>query len=919
MGGTRGRWAVALRIARRSALTSWGRSLLIVVLIAAPIVALSAAAVVVPSAQSTLAERIQGRLGHAQALLTVETSPKDRMQQGVEGGFDYITRGDGGDATRVDPRTVLPPSVRVLAIGAGAGVFTTPTGSTSLQVVTGPSWDPSLDGGPYALLSGRRPASQDEILLSPAALTRLGAKVGGTVRLQQPEQRTLRVVGTARDRSAPAVAQTVFAATALFPPDSSDGSQFTYYVPSTPIDWATVERVNAVGTTVFSRAVLAHPPTLPASRDFSGGWRFTFATTAVIVIGLAFAVLEVALLAGAAFLVGARLQQRSLAVIASVGADRAVLRRIVTASGVVLGATGGVVGVSLGIGGALLLMRFTDDGSWTRYPGVHLVWPLLIGIAVFGVVTGWIAALLPARAASRFDVVRALRGARTPQRVGKRPVAGIVLLVVGVVCTFLGTGALIAALRLPDDGGLWAQLGAFALLGGGPVLAQLGVVLCAGLLLRGVTRLLARAPLPARLAARDTSRNLGRAVPAVASVMTTVFLAAFAMCIANTSSQQAAVAYYWNAAALGEGSSSVAWTGSQVPTTDRATRWQKTLQRTLPVASSAVIRVTPQSSPDEKPSSHVRDALPIVRVPGAASCTVAEGRDPQDLRCGPFTANGGAGVNAQPDITVGDAAALRLLLGHAPSAAALDSLASGGAVALRSALAPGGTATVDWFTPKRLSEDWSIKDAVRSTRLPAVVDLPTNPVQAGLFTTPATAARLHLPTYPDRVAMRFSRTPTDAELDAANAALSAVANQPGQDQVHIEHGPQDLGSLVAWYVLLACLIIAVAAGATAIGLARVDGRPDDLTLGSLGAASRIRRSIAFVQALIVCGLGALLGTVLGLLPAMGLGGATASLPFAPPVLQLVLMALGIPIVIAIGSWLLVGTRRGDLTRRTAIA
>lgn len=921
MRGASARWAVALRIARRSALASWGRSLLIVVLIAVPITGLAAAAVLLPSTQSTLAERIQGNLGHAQAKLTVEGRPSDRLQQGVEGGYDYLTRGDGnGDDPYVDPRTVLPSGTRVLPIGAGAGVFTTPTGSASMQVITGPSWDPSLDGGPYQLLSGRRPVAEDEILLSPAALTRLGAHVGGTVQLLQPQARILRVVGTSRDRTTAGSPQTVFAATALFPPDASAPNPFTFYIPSTPIDWSTVERLNDAGTTVFSRAVVLNPPTLPADRDFTaGGWSFNVAVTAIIVIAVIFAVLEVALLAGAAFLVGARLQQRSLATIASLGADRFVLRRIVTASGVVLGGIGGLAGVALGIGGALMVMHLTDDGTWSRYPGVHLLWPLLVGIVVFGVVVGWIAAVLPARAASRFDVVRALRGARTPQRVGKRPVAGLVLLVAGIVCTVLGTGALVAALKLPGRSGGWAQLGALALLGGGPVLAQLGVVLCAGLLLRGLTRLLGRAPLPARLAARDTSRNLGRAVPAVASVMTTVFVAAFAMCIANTASQQAAAGYYWQAAVPGEGSSSIAWSGSNRPTTARAQTWLDTIERTLPVASAETVGVTPQDGGTEKPSNRARDALALVRFPDRATCTTTERHDPEDLRCGTFTSAGGAGVNAQPQVTVGNTEALRLLLGHAPSAAALQSLASGGAVALRSDIAQDGTASLDWFTPKQLMEDYTTQKPKRTTRIAAVLDLPANPTQTSLFTMPATAARIGLRTDPDRVVMSFTRTPTDAELDAANAALGALANQPGQNLVDIETGPQDLGSLIAWYVLLACLLIAVAAGATAIGLARVDGRPDDLTLASLGASPRIRRSVALVQALIVCGLGAVLGTALGMLPAIALGGATDSFPFAPPPLQLVLLAIGIPVVIAAGSWLLVGTRRGDLTRRTAIA
>ena len=123
-------------------------------LIAAPIVGLSAAAVVLPSSQSTLQERIEDTLGHAQAKLTVVGGPKDGVEQGVEGGYDYQTTSgmETEDQTRVDPRTVLPAGTRVLRIGSASATFALGQGAVSLGVETGPTWDPVLDGGPYALL-----------------------------------------------------------------------------------------------------------------------------------------------------------------------------------------------------------------------------------------------------------------------------------------------------------------------------------------------------------------------------------------------------------------------------------------------------------------------------------------------------------------------------------------------------------------------------------------------------------------------------------------------------------------------------------------------------------------------------------------------------------------------------------------------
>lgn len=917
MRGTRNRWAVALRIARRSALASWGRSLLIVALIAAPIIGLSAGAVVLPSLQSTLEERIQGNLGHAQAKLTVVDNVGRGVEQGREGGYDYTeSKPEGKDLPAVDPRTLLPAGTRTIAVTGGAATFSTPKGVTSLRTVTGETWDPSLDGGPFELLSGRRPTAADEVLLSPAALSRLGAHVGGTIEMQQPTARTLRVVGTSRDRSLPTSTQSVFGTASLLPADAVPD---TFYVPTARIGWPLIERLNAdAGTTVLSRTAVLQPSAYAQRYDGTGSsffWDVNFGTSIVVAMALAFAVLEVALLAGSAFLVGARLQQRSLATVASVGADRSVLQRIVTANGVVLGGVGGVAGVGLGIVGAVVFMRVTDDGAWTRYPGLHLWWPLLIGIAVFGVVVGWIAALVPARAASRFDIVRALRGARTPQKVGKRPVVGVVLLIAGIVLTLLGGVALVAAQRLSGPSGTLPQVGAAALLCGGPVLAQLGVLLCSGLVLRGVSSLLRRAPLAARLAARDTSRNLGRAVPAVASVMTTVFIGAFVMCIANSASITGAATYYWTLAKPG---SAVSQISSDDPTSTTADRWSTALRQDLPVDRMQVIGQTLQGTYDPTPSDRHRDALAVVRAED--SICPEPSYSASDTRCGPFSATGGMSYSSQYPLVVGDESALALLLGHAPSTQAVTTLRSGGVVALRTGLVHGSRVQLDWFTPKQLADDVESATPVRSKAIPAVVDLPTHAVQDALFTTTSTARSLHLTVRPDRVLLDFTKPPTDAQLDTANTAVAALANDPSLNRaVYIETGPQDYGGQVAWLILLACLVIAICAGATAIALARVDARADDLTLASLGASPGIRRSVAFVQASIICGVGAVIGTALGLLPAIAVGIAANSLPFSPPPLQLVLMATGIPLVIAIGSYLLVGTRRADLTRRAAIA
>lgn len=119
-------------------------------------------------------------------------------------------------------------------------------------------------------------------------------------------------------------------------------------------------------------------------------------------------------------------------------------------------------------------------------------------------------------------------------------------------------------------------------------------------------------------------------------------------------------------------------------------------------------------------------------------------------------------------------------------------------------------------------------------------------------------------------------------------------------------------------LLALTVLMTIAAAAIAIGLARFDGRADDATLASIGAPNSTRRGFAFWQALVICSLGSVLGGALGILPAVAMGLPGGPLPFNPPWMQITLVALALPILIATGSWLLTG-RGPKTTRRLAIS
>ncbi|MFC7648251.1 hypothetical protein ACFQX6_53200 [Streptosporangium lutulentum] len=87
-----------------------------------------------------------------------------------------------------------------------------------------------------------------------------------------------------------------------------------------PITWSDVQRLNAVGLLVTSRAVIEDPPAVDAM------YRGSTEVNELVGIGTAavMIVLEVVLLAGPAFAVGIRRRRRELALIAAQGAPRGI-------------------------------------------------------------------------------------------------------------------------------------------------------------------------------------------------------------------------------------------------------------------------------------------------------------------------------------------------------------------------------------------------------------------------------------------------------------------------------------------------------------------------------------------------------------------------------------------------------------------
>ncbi|WP_040337670.1 ABC transporter permease [Candidatus Blastococcus massiliensis] len=243
-----------------------------------------------------------------------------------------------------------------------------------------------------------------------------------------------------------------------------------------------------------------------------------FGTVAVVVAGLVIANTFAVLLAQ---------RTRELALLRCVGATARQVRRSVLGEALVTGLVSSAVGIAAGIGLAALISALVGDNSAIPLSGVAVpLYSVLVGMLVGTVVTV-LAALAPARAATRVAPLAALRPVDAPP-LRSRP--GLLRLVAGLLLVVPGVALLAAGVLMPDV--------LVALPGG--VLSFLGVVLLAQRavppVVAGAGRVAGRfGGVPARLAAGNATRNPRRtAATATALLIGVTLTSAFVVGAAST-------------------------------------------------------------------------------------------------------------------------------------------------------------------------------------------------------------------------------------------------------------------------------------------------------------------------------------------------------------------------------------------------
>ncbi|MGC9666391.1 FtsX-like permease family protein [Planosporangium sp. 12N6] len=903
-------WHAALRVARREARRGKGRSALVIAMIGLPVAALAFAAATVDMFTLRPMEKLERTAGAADALvIRAADGPVHQEPDRLIWAPDDLDPDPPADpdaaAARDAVRAALPSGTRLVSEVTFAVQVHTATGVGDLEGRALDLTDP-ITRGIAEVRHGRAPHGPGEVALSRAAVARTGAGAGGTLRLSDGQP--YRVVGVVEF---PDQLREI----ALFDPAhvpsgkavSNAGERWLVDTPA-PLRWSDVRQLNRRGVVALSRDVIRHPPAASDVVPVVQGGSTTVETVSLGALVVGMAVLEIVLLAGPAFAVGARRRQRDLALLAANGATPAHLRRVVLADGVVLGIAGALAGIAVGIVAAFAARWPLEEYLVHARAGGYRVFPsALAGIIAFALFTALLAAVVPAFVAARQDVVAALAGRRGATRSRKRWLA-------------LGAGVAVSGAAL---GTLGAWRVSTSLILAGLVVGEFGLVLCTPALVGLVARMARVLPLSARVALRDTARNRAAAAPAISAVM-----AAVAGSVALGVYQSGVDLQQRNqyVPTLPHGYASVSFDDG--PGNAGTVAAPPVAEVTDVLRTSLAARdVVPVVGAECRPTASEEACVPSLRVPLDRRCPfTGEGEQRQltsaeqraaarDPRCRTKLSWSYAVVSAP--FVVDDGTHLATLTGAGGDGLrrAVETLRAGGIVVFDRDFVENGEVTIDLAVHPRAEVSPAPPALLASVRARAYA-LDGGPATAQAVISPVVARQAGLEQQVKGLVAATTHVPTQAERDRLTAGLRHLDDHYAWS---VEDGPGSDLSLMMIVLSAAAAVIALGAAGVATGLAAADSRPDLATLAAVGASPGLRRRLSLSQSGVIAGLGSLLGAGAGLGAAVAVLAALnrrnadtwpapAPYPITVPWLNLAVALLVVPAVAMLGAGLLTRSR-----------
>ena len=606
----------------------------------------------------------------------------------------------------------------------------------------------------------------------------------------------------------------------------------------------------------------------PPSRGSSPGISPATIVLAVAVLGMVFT----GLVAVAGFTVMAQRRLRALGMLSALGATEDNVRLVMAANGVMVGLSGVSAGTLIGLAAWFAYAPHLQAFTAHTVDPLNLPWWVIIITMVLGVVTATAAAVQPARAAVRIPVLAALSGRRPqPQAVGRPAKLGAGLLVAGVFF-------------LAISGGLGSQSGGNLLLGMAAIAA--GVSLLAPLCLVALTGLASPlAPVAIRIALRDLVRYRARSGAALAATCFAVFLAMLICMVASI-----------------RFSDVLDWTGPNLTTSQLIVYTSNYPTSTGPgtAPTQAQLEVLHAKVDSFAGSLDARALLALdeagTAVPGS----------PGGLLQGATLQAGHLETKFTGPLYVATPALLAEY-GIKPSQirAATDILT------MRPGLASLPGVDLVWDTP--ITQSGAPSRAGRRIASPPVQtfsSLPSGTSAPNTVLTTQAVGRLHLQLIPYGWLIQAPAPLTATQIGAArqlaissDATIETKSGELGLDE--ISDGATAFGILLALGVLV-----------MTVGLIRSEAAGDLRTLTAAGASSGIRRTIVGATAGVIGLLGAILGTAAAAIASLAWAKSSLSAVFGGiPAIDFLLILVGLPIVAAVGGWLLAGREPATIARQ----
>ncbi|WP_327284369.1 MULTISPECIES: ABC transporter permease [unclassified Streptomyces] len=869
-------WVAAIRIARRDAWRAKGRSALVLSMIALPIIGVSAADLTMRSAELTPEQLVSRQIGAADARLK-DSELNGPVYQDVEGRTSVPV----GGYDKYDPRSEPNPNLLASVIPAGAQSLKDSTAHTKIRTRYGlldtdlreiDTANPLVEGM-ITMKRGRAAQEAGEVVATTAFLETSGFFVGSEFRARGSDT-WYRIVG-AYELPSELKKTEVLAppGTMITPLDKAFQAagvpgvvatdSYLVKVGGDGFTWNTVKALNAKSVQVVSRAVQLDPPAesdvpyITQQKElgyYNPGNEFPTTELAVLATVVGLAMLEICLLAGPAFAVGARRSRRQLGLVGANGGDRRHIRAIVLSGGLVIGAAAAVIGTVLGVALTVGLRPLLEEYLGLRFGGFEFRPLEILGIALLAVLTGLLAAIAPAVTASRQTVLASLTGRRGIRRANRvLPAIGLIALAAGAAIALYGTAS---------------QMGA-TVVAGGSAIAELGIVALTPVLVGLFGRLGRWLPLSPRLALRDAVRNRGRTAPAVAAVLAAV---AGTVAVATYQHSMELQARHSYVADLPAGSGVVAL--HELGRSKDMPAIREAVSQELPLAVRADVDYISYGKPG------------CERSTGSNQCGRAEIMRPKEQRCPLYEAPNGPDsfgpaerkkLRMDPrcqfkrhftrfDTVVADEKLLTALAVTDPGSA--SALKEGKAVSFEKRNVKDGNVTV------RLIDDKDDKfepgtDPKGVDKVFAVHQAPDAAEGYGieLVLPPSAAKSAGLTTMPFASYFTLDGTADSKQKQRVAGRIDQIGVEA---PVTIEAGYQGERDLTLLALTVFAGLVTIGAAGIATGLAQADAEADLKTLAAVGAPPRVRRTLSGFQCGVVALMGVVLGSAAGILPAVGL-------------------------------------------------